>query len=535
MLIGAENRSIKQVLTFIFLIAVLLLALLVAMMAARQVFDYLKQDAITDTCQIAERLAKDSRLALVQMAPENVMPSVRMALDYPNIEDIVVFEKRGTPLLGTLPKDVSFAEIARDDFDKTTPRFLKETSDTIFIVSPVFIVTTEQFGTIREFTTTTTSFQNPSHRDLIGYVLISLSKAELYKAREQIWHESLFVTALITGVFLIVLLRALNIITTPIGVLARFMTHPDTARHYRSAPVKGPREIREISASFNSLMGDLERSNNDLHLSYEKLEARVLERTHDLKQARDEAHKLNEENRALIGNMHSAVEDERKYIARELHDHLNAELVFIKLKLRLLKTSGKKQTVGKSEPEASLDELIERVSHVYDASRNMVKMLRPEVMDSLGLIGAIEERIDRVATSQPDCQISFEHEGDFSELDYPVSIAIFRIVQESLSNIGKHAEATEIRINLQLKCERYPAGLRLCVSDNGKGFDMEEISHTGIGLISMRERVYALNGQLKIVTTPDEGTQIIVRIPFPKTTQSTRNINATPNHTTSEN
>jgi signal transduction histidine kinase len=516
MLIGAENRSIKQVLTFIFLIAVLLLAVLVAMMAARQVFDYLKQDAITDTCQIAGRLAKDSRLALIQMAPENVMPSVRMALDYPNIDDIVVFEKHGAPLLGTLPKEVSFSEIASDDFDKTTPRFLKETSDTIFIVSPVFIETTNQPATLHELTTTTTSIQNPSRRDLVGYVLISLGKAELYKAREQILRESLFVTALITGVFLIVLFRGLNIITTPIGDLARFMTHPDTARHYRSVPVRGPREIREISSSFNALMVDLERSNNDLLLSNEKLEDRVLERTNDLKQARDEAQKFNEENRALISNMNSAVEDERKYIARELHDHLNAELVFIKLKLRLLKTSYKNQAAAISEPEASLDELIDRVSHVYDASRNMVKMLRPEVMDSLGLIGAIEERIDMFAASQPDCRISFVHDGDFSELNYRVSIAIFRIVQESLTNTGKHAEATKIDINLQLKGDRYPAGLWLCISDNGKGFDMEDSAQKGIGLISMRERVYALNGQLKIMTTPDEGTQIIVLLPFSK-------------------
>jgi hypothetical protein len=86
MYIGAENRSIKQVLTLVFMVAVLLLALLVAMMAARQVFDYLKKDAISDTFKIAERLAKDSRLAIIQLAPENAISSVRMALDFPNIE-----------------------------------------------------------------------------------------------------------------------------------------------------------------------------------------------------------------------------------------------------------------------------------------------------------------------------------------------------------------------------------------------------------------------------------------------------------------
>jgi signal transduction histidine kinase len=212
--------------------------------------------------------------------------------------------------------------------------------------------------------------------------------------------------------------------------------------------------------------------------------------------------------------MNSAVEDERKFIARELHDHLNAELLFIKLELRRFKSTSVKQDFDVTEFGRSVEELIERISNVYDSSRNIVTMLRPEVMDSLGLIGAIEERIDMFTQSQPGCRISLEHEGDFSVLNYPISIAIFRIVQESLTNASKHAQATDIKIRLYLNCDNYPSGIYLCVSDNGKGFDAQACSHSGMGLISMRERTFALNGQLQVESTVGDGTRIIACIPI---------------------
>jgi signal transduction histidine kinase len=513
MLIGAENRSLKQVLTLLFLIAVLLFTLLLTAMAAQQVFNHLKNDAISDTFQVAQRLAKDSRLAIIQMAPENAMSSVWMALDYPNIENIVLFEKHGAPLFGNSPKQVKFDDIGKCDFNAQGVCLLKETPDTIFIVSAVIIETRGQANIIKDIEETE-GIQIARHRELIGYVLISLGKAELYKMRGQVWRESLLVGAMITGVFLVMLMLVLKKITSHIIDLAHFMTHPDTANNYRCAPVNGVKEIRDISSSFNALMGAFERSNKKLILSNEKLEARVFERTCALKQARDEAEDLIKENRMLISSMNSAVEEERKFIARELHDHLNAELLFVKLKLRRLKTVSTKLAVGGVEWNDSIEELIVRISNVYESSRNIVTMLRPEVMDSLGLIGAIEDRLDMFNRSQPDFEVTFEYEGDYSELSYPISIALFRIVQESLTNASKHAQATEIKIRLYLKSKKYPSGVYLCVADNGKGFDTKESSHNGVGLISMRERIFALNGQLKVESTAGQGTYVTACIPL---------------------
>jgi signal transduction histidine kinase len=514
MLIGPEKRSIKQVLTIIFLTATVLLALLVAMMAARQVFIYLKNDAISDTYQLAERLAKDSRLAIIQLASENVMPYVQMAQDFPNIEDIVIFEKIGLPLLGSIPKEIDFEEIAKTDFYEAKARILKETTDTIFILSPVIVETMNENSGSEDIVSRIESARVSSNSELIGYILISLSKAELYKTRKIVWRESLFVIIIIIGIFLFALMKVLNKITTPIYNLARFMTHPDTAKHYRKAPVIGVKEMRDISTAFNALMDALEHSNNALLRSKEKLEARVFERTQDLEFARDEARKYNKENRALISNMNSALEEERKFIARELHDHLNAELLFVKLKLRRFKTANVKQLIDTDKFGRKIEELIERISNVYDSSRNIVRMLRPEVIDSLGLIGAIKDRIDMFNTSHSECRVKFEYEGNFSDLNYHFSIAVFRIIQESLTNASKHAHATEINICLCYKCKNNPRGIYLCVSDNGRGFNTQTCTHSGIGLISMRERAYALNGKLNVESVAGEGTKIKAIIPL---------------------
>jgi two-component system, NarL family, sensor histidine kinase UhpB len=184
------------------------------------------------------------------------------------------------------------------------------------------------------------------------------------------------------------------------------------------------------------------------------------------------------------------------------------------LKLRRIKTTGNKNHFDADEIGDTINELIDRISGIYDSSRNILRMLRPEVMDSLGLIGATEDRIDMFTSSQPDCRISLDYDGDFSVLDYHFSIALFRIIQESLTNASKHAQATEIKIRLAMKCEAYPSGVYLCISDNGIGFDTQTRTDSGIGLISMRERAFALNGELKVESVPGKGTHIIANIPF---------------------
>jgi signal transduction histidine kinase len=515
-----SKNSIKRVLSLVFLTAVLLLALSVAVLASRQVSEHLKKDAISHAYHLAERLAKDSRLALIQMASENVMSSVELALDLPNIERVTIYNRHGVPLVGHASKVIDFDYIAKANYSDGHALLLQETVEYIFIASPVVIESSITNQNYQDLDDTISRSGMIKRRETIGYILISLNKSSLHNARIEVWQESLFAITMITAIFLVALINILGRITTPVKELAGFMNHPDTAKYYKKAKVFGVKEIREISTAFNGLMVALERANNKLLQSKENLEASVLERTKDLKQARDRAAKYNEENRTLISGMNKTLEEERKFIARELHDHLNADLLFVKLKLRILKTAFKSKPTPNhltaDDANRAIDEMIERISTVYDSSRSIVRLLRPEVIDSLGLVGAIEDRIDMFTSSQPECNIDLMHDGDFSVLDYQFSIAVFRIIQESLTNASKHADASEINIRLSIQHEENPEGLYLCIRDNGKGFNLDRCFNNGIGLISMRERAYALGGKLSVHSTPGEGTEITAKIPLDK-------------------
>jgi hypothetical protein len=193
MIIRNKKISIKQLLALVFLVAVMSFAFLVALTATQQVTNYLKKDTISDTRQLAELLAKNSRLAIIQMARENVMPSVQTALDFPDVKNIVIYEKSGHLLLGEAPSEIDFSEIARSKFEGAKSLVLKETTDTIFIVSPVIIETLYPNRNLGEFPDTEQIDAKSSDSELIGFVLVTVSKADIYNTQLQVWHESLFI------------------------------------------------------------------------------------------------------------------------------------------------------------------------------------------------------------------------------------------------------------------------------------------------------------------------------------------------------
>jgi signal transduction histidine kinase len=490
----------------------------------------LKRDAISDTYLIAERLAKDSSIAMFEMDSEIIKDSVQSLLNFSDIDDIVLYDLYGHPLLGEPPKEIEFDKIAEMEIKTDHASLLNETKDKIFIVSPIFIGTTEKSKRSDSVTEIVGHAKDINHQDLIGYVLISLSKLQLQQMRQEIWVISLFCILTAISVLLFLLVQISNKITISIEHMIRFLSDPDTARYFKKIPITGIKEMRDISTSFNTLMNTLERSNSELIFNNTQLQNQVIKNLQELKQAKDEARQYNQKNCTLISSINSTIEEERKYIARELHDQLNAEILFIKLKLRRLLVVIKKYYSDTEEIEPSIIEMLDRVSNIYGSTRNIIKMLRPEVMDSLGLIGSIEDIIDMIATTKPECKIRLDHKGDFSGLSNTVLMTIFRIIQESLSNAGKYAQATEISIQLYFKCEPYKQGIFLYIVDDGKGFEMKDRCHEGMGLTSIRERVHALNGQLKIITAPDEGTKIMVHIPLYETADDIEERTVNPIH-----
>jgi two-component system sensor histidine kinase UhpB len=132
-------------------------------------------------------------------------------------------------------------------------------------------------------------------------------------------------------------------------------------------------------------------------------------------------------------------------------------------------------------------------------------------LDTLGLVGAVEQMVRSYDQFNPDCSRSFQTFGDVSSLDDSLSIAAYRIVQEALSNVFKHSDASQVSVVVSV-----PPGaelLRLSIRDNGKGFDPATTSR-GIGAIGMTERVFAFSGLIEFRTAPGKGTEVYVELPL---------------------
>ena len=208
--------------------------------------------------------------------------------------------------------------------------------------------------------------------------------------------------------------------------------------------------------------------------------------------------------------MHSIVEEERASIAVEIHDELNASLIAARLESQRIAMLAGEMPDGPVKDEVLLrSQNITRLSQdLYASGRRLVRRLRPEVLDMLGLHGAVEEML-RQYNAGEGCHFTLHSEGDFTGLGNDLAISAYRVVQEALSNIMKHATAHSAEVSLVRADDR----LDISIRDDGSGFSPER-SGEGIGLIGMRERVAALNGTIEIQTSP-RGTLIHITLPLP--------------------
>ncbi len=219
----------------------------------------------------------------------------------------------------------------------------------------------------------------------------------------------------------------------------------------------------------------------------------------------------NQRMRALLLNQMIRIqEEERKRISRELHDETSQSLTAVLLGLRALATSLDDET-----QKARVLEMRDVVSEALGSVHYMAVRLRPILLDELGVRAAIAKYIETYQ-KRYNIKVSFtstnikEGERFFPEIE----ISIYRIVQEALSNIVKHAEAEEIRVDLTYENEV----LRLVIQDDGKGFDPDileeyQVANNSLGIAGMQERTELLGGTFEITSAWKEGTRIVVEIP----------------------
>jgi signal transduction histidine kinase len=228
----------------------------------------------------------------------------------------------------------------------------------------------------------------------------------------------------------------------------------------------------------------------------------------DLERLRDEA--LSEERaRALrehLGQVTSAQEDERRRLSRELHDGLGPSLATILNRLR-----GCQQLirVDADRAEAELDDIRRELKGHIQEIRQLINGLRPLTVDQLGLVGATRQQVESFAGETGINALSLLSPVSLDPLS---EVTLFRVLQECLVNVQRHAGAERVEVSLR----QTPEGVELVVRDDGRGFDqrvMPARGGTGVGLVGMRERAELVNGRLSVHSSPGHGCEVRLLVP----------------------
>jgi PAS domain S-box-containing protein len=224
--------------------------------------------------------------------------------------------------------------------------------------------------------------------------------------------------------------------------------------------------------------------------------------------AAEELARSRAELRALAARLESIREEERTRIARELHDELGQALTGLKLDLAWLERRLNRHSQAELVDRCA--NLLGRLDEVMISTRRIITELRPSVLDQLGLADAIEWQAHDFA-ARTGLALDLAIECDCEQPPEAVASAVFRMLQEALTNVAKHANATRVRVALRVE----PKRLFLDVSDDGRGITRDELrgAHS-LGLLGLRERALALGGTVSIAPNPHGGTTVALQIPL---------------------
>ncbi|HQW20556.1 MAG TPA: PAS domain S-box protein [Rhodocyclaceae bacterium] len=226
------------------------------------------------------------------------------------------------------------------------------------------------------------------------------------------------------------------------------------------------------------------------------------------RRAAAELEKSHQQLRDLTNSLETVREDERTRIARELHDELGQQLTGLKMDLSWMES---RLPEGNTALAAKVDSMKKLINATVASTRRISAELRPLVLDDLGLSAALDW-LARDFSGRSGLEVSIDIGPDEWVLDNALATTIFRIAQESLTNVARHAEATRVRISLA----QSGGQLILAVADNGRGMAPDATEKRGhFGLLGIAERVRAFAGELQISSRPGEGTTLSVSIPLP--------------------
>jgi signal transduction histidine kinase len=261
----------------------------------------------------------------------------------------------------------------------------------------------------------------------------------------------------------------------------------------------------------------VELAASNLELSLEIAQRKVAEEAlkkseHHYAELLRKSDRLQEQLRRLSRQILTAQEDERKRISRELHDVIAQTLSGINIRLATLKKEASVSTRG-------LDRNITRTQRLVEKSVNIVhefaRELRPAVLDDLGLVPALHSFV-KLFSRRTRIHVHLKAFAGVEQLDSNRRTILYRVAQEALNNVSRHAHATRVEVDIQ----KLPDGICMKISDNGKSFKVDRVlnarGHKRLGLLDMRERMQMVNGHLDIESVPGRGTTVSAHLPAAK-------------------
>jgi signal transduction histidine kinase len=282
------------------------------------------------------------------------------------------------------------------------------------------------------------------------------------------------------------------------------------------------RTAREANVRLNQMIETLHRRSTDLDDSNRLLKQEVAQRKtveeslrnseQHYSQLLKQSHLLQGQLRLLSRQLLLAQEEERKKISRDLHDEIAQTLTGINIRLAALKTEATTNTKGLQNKISSTQRMVEKS---VDIVHRFARELRPMVLDDLGVIPALHAFM-KGFTKRTGIHIRFTTftSRRIEQLDTVTRTVLYRVAQEALTNVGRHAHASRVDVSLQ----KLPHAVGLTIQDNGRSFQVERVlrakRNNRLGLLGMRERVEMVGGRLRVESAPGQGTTIRAEVPF---------------------
>lgn len=278
----------------------------------------------------------------------------------------------------------------------------------------------------------------------------------------------------------------------PLQAIASGLQQMERGEFHARLPKFRVSELNSLAATFNRMAQAVEESFT--------LRRESAQRAEELR-----------ENRAVTALIQQHVEAERRALARELHDELGQGVTAVRT---IASSIAQRAHERAPDLESNALAIVKVAGDMYDAMHSMVRQLRPIALDNLGLADALRELAASSRLRKPELSVDLELGSDLEGFDEETNITAYRIIQESLTNVARHAAADTVIVRVERNHEA--SLLRIEIQDNGCGMDPQAISHERMGVRGMRERVSGLGGYFELKSALGEGVHIIVDLPIPQ-------------------